>query len=71
MFDWINNQTAEATDALRTLTVFLATVGFVMSSAQAKWTASRMIISAVVAAVVIAVVFNINGIAKLIAPMFG
>jgi hypothetical protein len=71
MFEWINSQTAEATDTLRTLTVFFASVGFLVSSAQAKWTASRMIIAAVVAAVVIAVVFNINAIAKLIAPIFG
>lgn len=59
MLDWINNLTSEAMATLKVVATLVAAVIFLVSSAKGEWALARIIVSGVVAAVVVAIVWTI------------
>jgi|LSQX01.1.fsa_nt_gb hypothetical protein len=68
MLDWINGLTSEATSTLKGLVTFIAAVAFVISSAKGGWAVARIITSALVAGIVIVIVWNMDTFAKKFEP---
>lgn len=64
MLDYIGNLASEVDTTFKTVITVVAAIAFVIMSAKGGWTAARMIISAVVAALLIAIVWNIDVLGK-------
>lgn len=60
MLDWISSFATEVDTTLKTVFTVVATIVFIMMSAKGSWTAARVIISAIVAAGLIAIVWNLK-----------
>jgi uncharacterized membrane protein len=66
--EWINNLTADATSTLKGVVTFVAALSFVISSAKGGWALARIVVAAVVAGLVIVVVWNMEALAKKFEP---
>lgn len=64
MFDWINGLFTDVDNTIHTGVSVVAVIWFLVNSHRGNWAATRIVISAVMSAVVIAVVWNINLFAK-------
>lgn len=64
MLDWISNFASDLDVTLKSVFTVVATIVFIVLSHKGGWAVARVIISAVVAAGLIAVVWNMNLFAK-------
>lgn len=60
MLDWISSFASQLDTTLKTVFTVVATIVFIIMSSKGGWTAARVIISAIVAAGLIAIVWNLK-----------
>lgn len=68
MLDWINTLISGATVTLQGVVTFVAAVAFLISCQRGGWTLARIVTSAVVAGLVVAVVWNMSMLAHKFEP---
>lgn len=60
MLDWISSFASQLDTTLKAVFTVVATIVFIIMSSKGGWTAARVIISAIVAAGLVAIVWNLN-----------